>query len=145
MAESNCFLGVKPRPSFAKKGLVKGLSMPLNLIVVIAIAVLALASLTAVFFSGSAGQISDAEAQRIFASGCSRYCIPDFYGTYRNAYVASQNDPDFIRACERLQYGAKEHLNRCFDRCGNCFLNVTESDLERGYEDLLNLAESRPS
>ncbi len=123
----------------------KGLSMSLNLIVIIAIAVLALVSLTAVFFSGSFGQISEAEAQRLFASGCARYCEPDFYGTFRNAYLASQNDPDFVRACERLQYGTKDRVNRCLDRCGNCFLNVTESDIERGYENLLNLAESRPS
>lgn len=123
----------------------KGLAMSLNLIVIIAIAVLVLVSLTAVFFSGSFGQISEAEAQRIFSVGCSKYCEPDFYGTFRNAYLASQNDADFVRACERLQYGTKDHVNRCLDRCGNCFLNVTESDIERGYDDLLNLAESRPS
>lgn len=119
--------------------------MSLNLIVILAIAILALASLTAFFFSGSFGQISDAEAQRLFAGGCARYCQPDLYQTFKNAYIASKNDADFVKACERLQYGTKDHVNRCLDRCGNCFLNVTKSDIDSGYDNLLNLAESRPS
>lgn len=119
----------------------RGLAVSLNVIIVVAIGVLALASLSLFFFTGSFNQISEAEAQRLFSSGCARYCQSDLYETFRNAYVASQNDPDFVGACERLNYGDKAHVNRCFERCSNCNLDVNEGDISRGYDNLLALTE----
>jgi len=119
----------------------RGLALSLNMIIIVAIAVLTLASISIFFFSGSFGQISEAEAQRLFSSGCARYCQPDLYETFRNAYTASQNDHDFVSACERLGYGDGAHVNRCFERCSNCFLEVNQDDINRGYDNLIALTE----
>jgi len=119
----------------------KGLAISLNVVIVVAIGLLTLASLSMFFFTGSFGQISEADAQRLFSSGCARYCQPDLYQTFRNAYTASQNDPDFVAACERLNYGDRDHVNRCFERCANCNLDVNENDINAEYDNLLALTE----
>lgn len=119
----------------------KGVSLSLNAIIVIAMGVVALVSIGFFLLSGSLGQISEAEAQRLFAGGCARYCQPDLYQTFRNAYLASQNDPQFVTACKRLKYGDEQHVNRCLERCSNCNLDVNENDINRGYDNLIALTE----
>ena len=119
----------------------KSVSMSVNIIIIIAVAVLVIASMAAFFLSSSFGGITEAEAQRVFAGGCARYCQPDLYETFRNAYTASQNDHDFVSACERLGYGDGAHVNRCFERCSNCFLEVNQDDINRGYDNLIALTE----
>ncbi len=119
----------------------KGLALSMNVMIVIAIGVLALASLAAVFFTSSFGQISETEARRVFSSGCARYCQPDLYETFKNAYAASKNDPGFLNACERLGYSDRDHVNRCFDKCANCNLDVNIEDINRGYDELVALTE----
>ena len=119
----------------------KGLAVSLNVVIVVAMGLLTIASLSVFFFSSSFSQISEADAQRIFSSGCARYCQPDLYQTFRNAYTASQNDENFVRACERLNYGDRNHVNRCFERCANCNLDVNEGDINTGYDNLLALTE----
>src|SRR3989338_1755987 len=111
----------------------KGLALSLNVIIVVSIGVLTLVSVVAMFFTGTFGRISEADAQRIFSIGCARYCQPDLYETFVNAYDASQNDPNFVRACERLDYGDSDHVNRCLKRCSNCNLDVGEEDINRGH------------
>ena len=125
--------------SFDDERNLKGFSLPLNAIIVIAIAAIALAVLGSIFISSSFGGISQADAQRLFAGGCARYCKPDLYQTFAAAYSASQNDPDFLKACTKLGYGDAQHANRCLERCGNCNINVTESDLNRGLDNLNSL------
>ena len=111
----------------------KGVSMSVNIIIIIAVAVLVIASMAAFFLSSSFGGITEAEAQRVFAGGCARYCQPDLYQTFKNAYDASKNDPSFVAACTRLGYGP---INRCLDMCANCNLEVTENDLNQGLGNL---------
>lgn len=117
----------------------KGLAISLNVVIVLAITILVLASISAFFFTSSFGQISEAEAQRIFSSGCVRYCEPDLYKTFTNAYMASRNDPSFVMACERLGYGDASHVNRCLERCSNCNLNINEQDIGQQHDQLLAL------
>lgn len=112
----------------------KGLALSLNAVILVAIAALVLAAFGVFFISASGKGISETEAQRLFAGGCARYCESDLYSTFRNAYLASQNDPGFVAACTRLKYGPP--LNRCLERCSNCNLEVTEKDLERGLDNL---------
>lgn len=119
----------------------KGLAVSLNVVIIVAIGLLALVSISLFVFSGSLGQISDAEAQRLFSAGCARYCQPDLHETLRNAYVASQNDPNFVKACEKLRYGDAAHVNRCLERCSNCNLDVNDNDINGGFDNLLALTE----
>jgi flagellar basal body-associated protein FliL len=114
----------------------KGISLSVNLIVVLGIVVLVLAAVLAFFFSGSFGQISQAEAQRVFAAGCARYCEPNLYATFKNAYDASRNDPSFVNACVALKYGDKDHVNKCLGECSNCNLDVQEAEIQSGLENL---------
>lgn len=121
----------------------KGLSLSLNAVIIVAIAMLALTSLGWLLLSGSFGQMSEADAQRVFSTGCARYCEPNLYQTFKNAYLASKNDKDFVAACKRLKYGDEQYVNRCFERCANCNLDVTEEDINRGYDNLIALTERR--
>ena len=121
----------------SKKRDLKGISLPLNAIIIIAIALIALAVLGSIFLSSSFGGISQTESQRVFSSGCTRYCKPSLYQTFAAAYSASQNDPDFMKACTALGYGPP--VNKCLERCGNCNLNVTQNDLNRGMDNLNEL------
>ena len=114
----------------------KGISLPLNAIIVIAIAVVALAVVGTVFLSSSSGSISQVDAQRIFATGCTRYCKPDLYQTFAAAYSASRNDLDFVKACTKLGYGDEQHVSHCLKGCSNCNINVTQNDLNRGLDNL---------
>lgn len=105
----------------------KGLSLSINVIIIIAIAVFVLAAVGVFFTSTFIGGISETEAQRLFANGCARYCQPSLYETFKNAYLASQNDQGFVSACSKLGYGPP--INRCFEKCSNCNLKVTENDI----------------
>ncbi len=111
------------------------MSLPVNALIVIAIAVVALVALGAFFFSASFDGISDAEAQRIFGLGCARYCKSDLYATFQNAYDASRNDPSFIAACTKLGYGPP--ISKCFEACYNCNLIITEDDLNQNYDTIV--------
>ena len=115
----------------------KGISLPINIIIIVAIAVIALVSLGAFFFSASSGGISQTDAQRIFGTGCARYCQTDLYSTFKNAYDASRNDPQFVAACNSLGYGDQQHVNRCLEACTNCNLLVTETDQIQGQDKIL--------
>lgn len=110
---------------------VKGISLPINVMIVVAIAVVAIVAIGAFFFSASFGTISDTEAQRVFSTGCARYCQSDLYSTFKGAYDASRSDPQFVAACTRLGYGDNLHVNRCLEACSNCNLDVTREEQER--------------
>lgn len=114
----------------------KGFSLSLNAVILIAIAVLVLAALSVFFVTSSLGGLSETEAQRLFAVGCTRYCEADLYGTFRNAYLAAQNDAGFIAACKRLGHGDQQYPNRCLERCTNCFTTVEEEDLRTGLDNI---------
>lgn len=118
----------------------KGQELPMNMIVVVAIAVVALLALGAFLFSGSLSNFNAAEAQRVFATGCTQYCSSDLYGTLQNAYQASQNNPDFVKACVNLGYIKSTetmYMNRCLDKCGNCNLDVGTTDTAAGFDSLV--------
>ena len=115
----------------------KGMSMPVNVIIVVAIAVMALVALGSFFFLASSGSISDTDAQRVFGLGCAQYCKSDLYQTFQGAYTASQRDKQFVAACTKLGYGDKDHVNRCLQACVNCNLIVTENDLNQGYDNIV--------
>jgi hypothetical protein len=107
-----------------------------NLIIILAIGVTVLVALGAFFFSASFGGISEADAQRLFAVGCARYCQSDIYLTFSNAYTASRNDPQFVAACTRLGHGDQQHVNRCLESCGNCNLDISEGDVSQQLDTL---------
>lgn len=114
---------------------IKGMSLPVNALIIIAIAVMALVALGAFFFSVSSGGISDTEAQRLFAVGCARYCKSELYATFQNAYDASKNDQPFIAACTKLGYAPP--ISKCFEACFNCNLIVTGNDLNQNYDTIV--------
>ena len=113
----------------------KGISLPMNAIIIVAIAALVLVAFGAFFITNTGGTMSDADAQRVFAGGCVQYCKPDLYQTFLSAYDAAQNDYNFIIACKKLGYGDSQHVNSCLERCSNCNLNVTRSDIHRPLDN----------
>lgn len=114
----------------------KGISLPMNVLIVVAIAVVAVVAIGAFFFSASFGTISDTEAQRVFGTGCVRYCHSDLYSTFKGAYDASRSDSQFVAACVKLGYGDSQHVNRCLEGCTNCNLIVTQDDINQGLDNL---------
>jgi len=52
----------------------KGLSLPINTIVIIAIAVLVLVVVSSFFLQSSGEQMSQIDALKVFSSGCEHYC-----------------------------------------------------------------------
>jgi len=114
----------------------KGISLSLNAVVIIGIAVLVIAAMGLFFLSGSGSTISDAEAKRIFYSGCTQYCKADLYETFQGAYTAAYTNPQFIAACVKLGFGSQEFPNRCLENCPNCNLDVTGQDLNRGLDNI---------
>lgn len=125
------------RDAVSSFGLSKGISLPINALIVIAIAVVALVTLGALFFSSSFSSISSTDTQRVFGLGCARYCKSDLYSTFQGAYEASKNDQQFVAACQKLGYGDQQHVNRCLQACVSCNLIVTETDLNQGYDNLV--------
>ena len=125
----------------------KGISLPTNMIIVVVIAALVLVALGAFFITTSGSSMSDAEAQRIFANGCVQYCKPGLYDTFTAAFRASQNDPNFIKACTRLGYGDGQNANRCLEKCPGCnvILDKNERDANGGMDRIFNTLTSTPS
>ncbi len=71
--------------------------------------------------TNSSSSMSSTEAQRIFASGCMKYCTGDEYEIKKNAFMASQNDVAFVGTCIRLGYmKSGEDLLNCLKKCANC-------------------------
>ena len=114
----------------------KGVSFSLNLVVILGISILVLVTLGLFFASSSFGQMSEADAQRIFSNGCARYCQSDLDATFDGIYNIEQNDPNFVSACLKLRYGDAVHISRCLEKCSNCNLNVNTNDLDRRMNNI---------
>ncbi|MFA4819471.1 MAG: hypothetical protein WC613_00765 [Candidatus Aenigmatarchaeota archaeon] len=125
----------------------KGISLPMNMIIVVTIAALVLVAFGAFFITTTGGGVSDAEAQRIFAGGCVQYCKPGLYETFTAAYTASQNDPNFIKACTKLGYGDGQNANRCLEKCPGCNVIVDQNDRDAniGMDRIFDTLSRTPS
>ncbi len=118
----------------------KGISMPMNMMVIVAIAVLAVVAVGAFFMLSSGGTISDTQAYTTFSNGCSQYCKPTLYETFKSLQSEAKNNPAFASACIKLGYvqEGEENLEaRCLLRCVGCNLDVDEEDLRGNLDELI--------
>ena len=116
----------------------KGISLPVNAVVVIGLAVLVLVAVAAFFTTGSGGQLSELDARREFTVGCQNFCesAPENYAL---AARLPTEHKKFYAACQRL-YNVGDYPNRCLEQCG-CDMNMTEQDLQANRERLEMLAD----
>ena len=130
----------------------KGQLLPMNIIIILIIAIIIVTAI-AVYFSGIITvSMSDAEARRLFQDGCLRYCDPDIDQNYINSYRLvndpSEVDLQFIMACEKLGYGTRvgyegnayEYPNRCLEFCGIglCDMDVSGEDVRNTDAEVLS-------
>jgi hypothetical protein len=94
----------------------KGLSMPLTLIVVLILAVLVLTALLYFFFTQTGGEMSKAEANRIFYGECQKY------KNMQCAWSATY-DPGFqkfLKACKFLFGEERDAFSCLYSMCADC-------------------------
>ena len=100
----------------------KGISLPVNMIVILAIVILLLLVVGSFFMSGMAGSMSQADAIQAFSDGCRNYCgecttISNMDEYHRNVPGAdiTENQKKFIQACETLGYiSPGQGVGNCF-------------------------------
>lgn len=117
-----------------------GLSVSLNLIIVVAIAVLIIAVFSVLFINSSAGPISQTEAQSTVGSRCSSFCKPYIHDTFRNALIASRNDPNFMASCNVLGY---PEVIECIENICLCDVDVTEAEIGQMLDEALTISGRR--
>ncbi len=120
--------------------IMKGLAMPMNMIVIIAIAVLAVVAVGAFFMLSSGGTISDTQSYTVFSNGCTQYCKPTLYETFKALNTASETNPAFAKACVNLGYVQQGEVNleaRCLKRCLGCSMDVSEEELRGNLDELV--------
>ena len=111
----------------------KGISLPINTIVIISIVLLVLLVVAAFFSTNVVDQMSEADALRIWNEGCMKYCNScenfiaancDARNSDKEAYANCRTEPDiaeFAEACKTLGYISSEgNVDDCFITCGNC-------------------------
>lgn len=87
--------------------------LPMSIIAIIAMAIIVLAVLVALFFAGGGGGVSEAELKRTFSLGCLEIC----QRADRTELNIPASYPAFAQACERL-YDVRGAYLQCLDRCG---------------------------
>jgi len=107
----------------------KGIELPINVIVIVAIVVLVLAVVGVFFFLTSTEQLSRVDAERIFSQGCSEFCkdpCESYYyigpGDEVSAPGVTSFHTEFFRACETLGHSSGINVNEkarsCINSCG---------------------------
>ena len=100
----------------------KGIQIATNMIVVIAIAVIAIVTLGIFFTSNSLRTVSDINNQQVFSGACVQYCKSGTYETYLALYDAMQDDAEFVQACVNMKLipEGSISLQNCLKECPNC-------------------------
>lgn len=113
----------------------KGLELPINMIVIISIAVVVILAVSMFFLTQSGAGFSTIEATRIWTLGCNTYCNGDGLDGVYNACGSdmigrgTEFSKDFVRACKTLGYISENNqCVSCLRRCQNeCNLDELES------------------
>ena len=110
--------------------MMKGISMSVNVVIVIVLAVVVISVIGVFFISNSFRTASDLNNQQVFAQGCVRYCRADTYGTYVALYDALKTDSEFVQVCTNMGFIEKGSiaLQKCLKQCTNCDIDVTQLD-----------------
>jgi len=130
----------------------KGISLPINLIIVIVIAVFVLVYLSTFFLGLTGSQMSRAQAEEIYNIGCHQSCgatVDSYLEGYNIAYATDERYNQFRDACITLGYiqqtsNEPQELARgvltCLQTCGNCYLE--QGDAEQHMDATANIANS---
>lgn len=109
----------------------KGISLPINIVVIVAIVALVFAVIGYFFFSSTGTQLSRVELEKTFSEGCSSLCRDPCTSSYLiSKYGETHGDrtafhTKFAEACYSLGYVANVHMEReqantCLTACGSC-------------------------
>ena len=112
-----------------------GISLPINVIVVIGLAVLVLAAVATFFVSTSGQQMSKVDAERIFQTKCTAYCDrTDISANYKLAAGLTEKD-EFIQACIAKGIDWQGIPARCLDAC-SCPMSVSREQFNSNMNSL---------
>jgi len=105
-----------------------GISVSINVIIILVISIIALLTLITFFISNFSGRMSEAEAIKIWSDGCNKYCSDPWEGAYATGIIEDINElsgfeKKFNEACITLGYATKDgeayNTLPCLQRC-NC-------------------------
>lgn len=120
----------------------KGLALPINIIVAVVVVVLVLVTIVAFFLGTSGSQANDVNANKLYADGCQRYCSSASVDeSYLSSYEIAQNDKQFLNACISLGHGTEEYPIKCLESCG-CDTSVTKADIGKRLQELIGKMKS---
>lgn len=100
----------------------KGIALPVQTIVIMALAVIVLVGVGAFFATQSTSGISRADAARIFSTGCQTLCADTIAENQALALALKNGEhADFLDACAVMGVpDARDLPGRCLDACNNC-------------------------
>ena len=125
----------------------KGLELPVNMIVIILIAVIVLLAITAFFLMQSGSGMNTIEATRIWTVGCNAYCqgsaLDAAYNACGSDLIGGGTDfsRDFTNACKTLGYiTASNQCVSCLRQCpNNCNIDQIEaSRRDSALQEIVN-------
>jgi len=130
----------------------KGISLPINVIVIIAVTVLVLVSVALFFSTQAVSGMTSTEAQGTFDRGCVSYCSGSSDGFDTAANICGRQhiglesntaSDKFLKACQTLGYvsqiEASEFCYKCLESCANdCNLDTSPEQITQDIENIVN-------
>lgn len=111
----------------------KGIELPFNMIVIMAVAVLLLVSLS-FFFSSSVSQFgSESEARTYLVSTCRLLRCG-----YDTSAELKENYQKFYDACKSVLPEAEEKPYQCLQQCG-CDASVSEEEVQQNINEFVSI------
>jgi hypothetical protein len=121
----------------------KGISLPINVIVIIGVVVLVLVAVGFFFLTSAGRQITATQAQAIFSDGCSTLCKEPATSSYLISEhgIGTEYRTDlhtkFAQACVALGYASSEAMSAdeaktCLAACDSCDMVWDNGPIEYG-------------
>lgn len=125
------------RKFHSSSGKMKGLELPVNMIVIIGAALLVVVVIGAFFLTNTGQRTSEAEAIQALNKQCAdnNICSVSSTDNYLTATTLESKYPALFNACLLLVPEARTYPNRCIEKCG-CNLAVTQEENEQFFNQI---------
>lgn len=100
----------------------KGIGVPIETMVIVSLAVLALAAAAIFFMSASASPRSSLESGYYFTKACQSLRCADYASSTALAQVIGTGNPAFVESCRRAHPETHGDVQACMERCGCSFV-----------------------
>lgn len=115
----------------------KGIDLPVNSIIIIALSLIVLVGVAAFFLSSMNPSKNDIDANSYFYQTCPTLRCTNSRANFDIARTLSSDNPDFIKSCRRLFPETNGIATDCMQKCG-CDFTVTQGAVQNNINNFAN-------